>query len=61
MDINITTPGRVYGSNSVVTSQTTKSDPNYEAINKLTSESNLVWGINFTQIPADPVHWELPD
>jgi hypothetical protein len=61
VDINITKPGTVYGVNPVVNSSTAKSDSNYDLINKLTSESVLVWGINFTQIPADPVHWELPD
>jgi hypothetical protein len=57
VDIKIQTPeGRI-----LVNSNTTKDDPNYELINKLTSESNLFWGINFTQIPQDPIHWELPD
>jgi hypothetical protein len=57
VDIRIQTPdGGV-----LINSNTTKADPNYELINKLTSECDLFWGINFTQIPQDPIHWELRD
>lgn len=44
----------------IVHSGTSTSDPDYALIDKLTKESGLVWGINFTQIPVDPIHWELP-
>lgn len=59
VDINIIEVGTIWDS-KVVNSTTTKADKNYDLINKFTEQSSLVWGINFTQIPADPVHWELP-
>lgn len=44
----------------IVHGEMTQSDQNYGLINRLTRESELVWGINFTEIPIDPIHWELP-
>ena len=33
----------------------------YDKINKATTNNKLIWGINFKQIPVDPIHWELTD